>query len=95
MQLNRNLVDLGFDPDRIVIDDRWQSATTAGVDHLQASLGESETGKLALGQVVFLPGYQLISTLEATLGSYAGCAGSGSPSGVNAATRGRRSRPST
>ncbi len=56
LELNRNLVALGFDPEGVVVDDAWQAATTAGVDALQASLGEAETGTLKLGQVVFLHG---------------------------------------
>ena len=59
-ELNKNLVDLGYNPDGIVIDDKWQYATTAGIDRLQYDLGETETGKLTLGQVVFLPGPQMI-----------------------------------
>src|SRR6516225_10475369 len=39
LQLNRNLVKLGFNPDGIVIDNVWQSATTAGVEQFQGSLG--------------------------------------------------------
>jgi hypothetical protein len=76
LQLNRNLVDLGFNPDGIVADDEWQAATTAGVDLLQASLGETETGGLPLGQIVFLPGDQLISKVNAAVGSTSGSAGS-------------------
>ena len=71
-QLNRNLVDLGFDSNGIVVDDAWQPATTVGVDLLQESLAETETGNLSLGQIVFLPGDQLISTVDATLGSTGG-----------------------
>src|ERR1035437_1475036 len=33
LQLNRNLVDLGFDPAGIVVDDEWQAASTAGVEY--------------------------------------------------------------
>ncbi len=72
LQLNRNLVRLGFDPDGIVVDDTWQPATTVGVELFQASLGESETGVLTLGQIVFLPGDQLVSTVEGTVGSTGG-----------------------
>jgi hypothetical protein len=71
-QLNRNLVNLRFNPDRIVVDAAWQSATTAGVEALQASLGESETGSLSLGQVVFLPGNRIVSAVDASLGSTGG-----------------------
>jgi hypothetical protein len=80
LQLNRNLVYLGFDPDGIVIDDEWQPATTGGVDLLQTSLRETETGSLTLGKIVFLPGAQLISTVDATLGSTGGASGGGTPS---------------
>jgi hypothetical protein len=69
LQLNRDLVALGFNPDGIVIDNQWQAATTAGVDLFQESLGESQTGDLTLGQIVFLPGNQLISAVDATVGS--------------------------
>ena len=79
-QLNRNLVALGFNPDGIVIDGQWQAATTAGVQAFQASLSETETGRLSLGQVVFLPGDQLVSTVDATLGSTGGTSGQGNPS---------------
>jgi hypothetical protein len=81
LQLNRNLVDLGRDPEPIALDDEWQAATTAGVEDLQATLGEDGTGKLALGEVVFLPGPQLVATVETTLGS-TGEGSSGSPSGA-------------
>ena len=58
-------------PQGIVVDDAWQTATSAGVDALQASLGETETGTLALGQIVFLPGDRLVSGVSAPLGSQA------------------------
>jgi hypothetical protein len=97
LELNRNLVRLGFNPDGIAIDDAWQPATTAGVEAFQASLGEAESGSLSLGQVVFLPGNQIVSAVEVSLGSTGGggvgrpssvgssspASGAGSPTGVN------------
>ena len=71
LELNRNLVELGFNPDGIVVDDDWQAATTAGVEAFQTSLGESQTGKLSLGKVVFLPGAQQVSSVQGTLGGSA------------------------
>jgi membrane fusion protein, multidrug efflux system len=79
LQLNRNLVRLGFNPDGIVIDDTWQPATTDGVEQFQDSLGETPTGSLPLGQVVFLPGDQLVTTVDGTLGD-AGSGGGSPPS---------------
>jgi hypothetical protein len=84
LELNRNLVALGFNPDGIVIDDEWQRATTTGIDALQASLGEAETGSLPLGRVAFLPGDQLVSLVEATLGGTVGSSGASNPSSTTA-----------
>ena len=81
-QLNRNLVDLDFNPDGITVNDTWQAGTTAGIELFQESLGETPTGSLSLGQIVFLPGPQLIATVDATLGS-TGSGGGGSGSGAN------------
>jgi hypothetical protein len=69
LELNRNLVKLGVNPDGIIVDDSWQAATTAGVKALQYSLGETQSGSLSLGKVVFLPGNQLVSSVNATLGN--------------------------
>ena len=86
LQLNRDLVELGFNPSGIVIDDEWQAATTAAVEVFQESLGESPTGELSLGQIVFLPGDQLVSSVAATLGSDGGGGGSGTPAADRAVT---------
>ncbi len=86
LELNRNLVRLGFNPSGIVEDDVWQPATTAAVEVFQESIGQTPTGILSLGQVAFLPGDQVVSALETTLGSTGG--GSSTPSGSSAAYRG-------
>src|SRR5690349_17594237 len=82
LELNRNLVALGFNPDGIVVDNVWQAATTAGVEQFQASLGESETGELKLGNIVFLPHARVISAVDASLGSD-GSGGSGNGSATS------------
>lgn len=69
LELNRNLIALGFNADGIVADDVWQAATTDGVELFQESLGETETGDLKLGQVVFLPHDRVVSTVDVSLGS--------------------------
>jgi hypothetical protein len=69
LELNRNLKRLGFDATEITADDIWQPATSLGVEELQESLGEEPTGEETLGQVVFLPGPQLVSALDTTVGS--------------------------
>jgi hypothetical protein len=74
-ELNANLVALGFNPGGILVDDVWQTATTDGVEQLQAALGETETGTLTLGQVVFLPGPQLVSAVDASVGATSGGGG--------------------
>lgn len=75
LELNAELVALEDDPDGIVVDDEWQPATTAGIDDLQYKWGEKETGRLTLGQVVFLPGAQLVATVDGTVGSTGGGGG--------------------
>lgn len=68
-QLNANLIALGYYADGIVLDDSWQTATTEAVKALQKALGERQTGRIALGRFVFLPGRQLVDTIEASAGS--------------------------
>jgi hypothetical protein len=80
LELNRNLAALGFNANGIVVDDEWQEATTLGVELLQESLGESPTGSLSLGTLVFLPGPQLVATVDGTVGANGG--GSGTPASL-------------
>jgi hypothetical protein len=87
LQLNRNLVEMGFNADGITVDDVWQPGTTLGVELLQESLGEAETGSLPLGQIVFLPGVQLVSAVDGTVGATGGGSGSGTAA-VTAVTAG-------
>jgi hypothetical protein len=79
LELNRDLVALGFDPDhQITINNTWQSGTTSAVEAWQNSLGETETGTITLGQVVFLPGPQRITSVQALLGSTGASGGAAS-----------------
>jgi hypothetical protein len=69
-QLNHGLVALGY-VDRSDVDSTWDEfnwATKAGVEKLQAHLGVDQTGKLDLGDVVFLPRAARVTTLQASLG---------------------------
>jgi Putative peptidoglycan binding domain len=68
-ELNANLVALGYDDGRIVVDESWQAATTDGVKELQKALGERQTGRIVLGQVTFLPGEQLVNAVAGAVGS--------------------------
>jgi hypothetical protein len=81
LQLNRDLVRMGFVDGELTIDDSWQAGTTDALKRWQASLGQDETGKIALGWAVFLPGPQRVTQLETTCGSTGGGAGSGPTSG--------------
>ena len=69
--LNADLVALGdatsssLDP----TSDYFGAATAAAVDTLQANLGVSQTGVLALGQVVFAPGPVRVTSVNATKGT--------------------------
>jgi hypothetical protein len=92
LELNRNLVELGFNSEGIVVDDVWQAATTAAVQVFQESLGETPTGVLTLGQIVFLPGRQVVSAVDTTLGSTGGGSG-GTPASAAADTSPTIGRP--
>ncbi len=89
LELNRDLLAMGFAaPGSITADDVWQSGTTTAVERWQASLGETETGTIALGQVVFLPGPQRVTTLDTTLGSTGGGGGGAGSGSSNSGTSG-------
>jgi hypothetical protein len=70
-QLNHDLVALGY-VDSAGVDSAWDEfnwATKAGVEKLQKHLGVDQTGKLSLGDVVFLPTAGRVTTVQATLGA--------------------------
>ena len=69
-QLNHDLVALGY-VHKADVDPTWDEfswATKAGVQKLQAHLGVARTGRLDLGDVVFLPTTARVTALRATLG---------------------------
>jgi hypothetical protein len=73
-ELNANLVALGY-ATRAQLDpssDYFSWETVYALEKLQAKLGVDETGSLALGQAVFLPGALRITKVTATLGTAAG-----------------------
>jgi len=73
-QLNVALVALGYASrdDLDPTSDEFSWATKAGVKKLQAALGVDETGKLTLGDIVFLPTALRVTEVTATLGAQAG-----------------------
>jgi membrane fusion protein, multidrug efflux system len=82
-QLKRNLVHLGFDPNhQITINNTFDAATTAAVERWQASLGQTQTGTVTLGTMVFLPGAQRITSVSAVLGSNGGSSSAASGAGA-------------
>jgi hypothetical protein len=86
-ELNQDLVSMGFDPSHeITVSSTWQTGTTDAVNRWLASLGESQTGSIALGQVVFLPGAQRVTTVETVLGSTGSSSGAGAGAGSGSAS---------
>jgi multidrug efflux pump subunit AcrA (membrane-fusion protein) len=72
-QLNRNLVALG-DATRGQLNpssDYFGAETAVALDRLQARLHEQQTGSLALGQAVFLPGRVRVAAVRPALGTKA------------------------
>lgn len=72
--LNADLVALGYATKSQLspTSDDFGSATEAAVKKLQKHLGVDETGKLTLGQAVFLPTAAKITNVQATLGASIG-----------------------
>jgi hypothetical protein len=73
-ELNRDLVALGYasSDDLDPSSDEFSWATKAAIKALQEHLGVTQTGRLDLGQVMFLPTAARITSLATTLGGPAG-----------------------
>jgi peptidoglycan hydrolase-like protein with peptidoglycan-binding domain len=68
-QLEQNLRALGYDEERtIAIDERFDASTTAAVGRWQEDLGLEATGRVELGDVVFLPGTRRVGSIAVSLG---------------------------
>ena len=70
-QLNHDLVALGY-VGKADVDSAWDEfnwATKAGVEKLQKHLGVDQSGKLSVGDVMFLPTAARVTTLQAGLGA--------------------------
>jgi peptidoglycan hydrolase-like protein with peptidoglycan-binding domain len=67
-ELNADLADLGYGDGIDSSSDEFTWATKAAVERLQEHLGVKQTGRLDLGQVVFLPGDARITQVQASLG---------------------------
>jgi peptidoglycan hydrolase-like protein with peptidoglycan-binding domain len=69
IELNENLIDLGFDPYGAITDDEaFDEATAAAVKRWQKAEGLTETGEVELGRVVFAPGARRVTAVKVTLG---------------------------
>ena len=56
-ELNRNLIDLGYDPYGAITNvESFSEATAAAVRRWQKAEGLTETGQVELGRIVFAPG---------------------------------------
>jgi peptidoglycan hydrolase-like protein with peptidoglycan-binding domain len=68
-ELNRNLIDLGFDPyGAITEEESFGEATAAAVKRWQKAEGLPETGEVELGRVVFAPGARRVTDVKVALG---------------------------
>jgi peptidoglycan hydrolase-like protein with peptidoglycan-binding domain len=69
IELNQNLIELGFDPyGAITNDEAFSAATAAAVKRWQQADGLSQTGEVQFGRVVFAPGARRVTDVKVTLG---------------------------
>jgi hypothetical protein len=68
-QLERNLVELGFDPGSMTVDEEFDDDTTRAVEAWQDALGVPETGAVELGDAVFLPGARRVGQAAVVVGA--------------------------
>lgn len=69
VELNQNLIDLGFDPYGAITDDEvFGEATAAAVRRWQKADGLSQTGAVELGRVLFTPGARRVTAVKVALG---------------------------
>jgi peptidoglycan hydrolase-like protein with peptidoglycan-binding domain len=68
-QLNRNLIDLGYDPEGAIAElEDFSTATAAAVRRWQKAEGLPDTGTVQLGRVVFAGGARRITAVHVALG---------------------------
>ena len=71
-QLERNLVALGYDPNRVItVDDHFTGATGAAVRRWQEAVGLDQTGAVKPGDAVWQPGAVRVGELKAAVGDAA------------------------
>jgi peptidoglycan hydrolase-like protein with peptidoglycan-binding domain len=88
VELNENLIDLGYDPYSAITDvESFGEATAAAVKRWQDAEGLSQTGEVELGRVVFAPGARRVTDVKVTLGQ--------DPPGTTAATGTTPTTPAT
>jgi peptidoglycan hydrolase-like protein with peptidoglycan-binding domain len=72
-ELQQSLIDLGYDSGKTVtVNGIFDAATVAMVKRWQAGLGQSATGKVALGSVVFIPKAMAVQAVSHVVGDLVG-----------------------
>jgi peptidoglycan hydrolase-like protein with peptidoglycan-binding domain len=66
-QLELNLRALGYD-NELTVDEHFDASTTAAVRRWQEDVGLEATGRVALGDIVFLPGARRVGRVSVALG---------------------------
>jgi len=94
IELNENLIDLGFDPYGAIADaETFGEATTTAVKRWQKADGLPETGEVELGRVVFAPSARRVTDVKVTLGQDP--PGATTPTDTTPTTPAAESKPGT
>jgi peptidoglycan hydrolase-like protein with peptidoglycan-binding domain len=68
LQLEQNLVAMGYGRKSVTVDNRFGAATKRAVKEWQRDLGVDDTGAVRLGMVTFLPGERRVESAAVALG---------------------------
>ena len=74
-QLNRDLHAMGYDDNRITLNDEFTAATAYAINRWKRAHGMEQNGEIELGRIAFQPGARRVQSVSLSVGASAGSAG--------------------